>query len=156
MRLFGLLLASTLLMGCTSIDVRPVAAGAFIERVCIVENDEVLVDDFLTVLRDGFDRHGVATSVVQPSQADSCETTLTYTAARGWDLAPYLDEAELRMWREGRQIGAADYRHRGGLALTKVRRYEEEAGPGYRPAAWWHPSQALSRECTAAAILDRQ
>ncbi|NLA68862.1 MAG: hypothetical protein GX856_11595 [Gammaproteobacteria bacterium] len=119
MRIPVIALAACVLAGCTSIDVRPVAAGIELGQVCIVRNDEVLVDDFLSVLRDGLDRHGVATSVVEPSQADTCETTLTYTAARGWDLKPYLDEAELRLWRNGRQIGAADYRHRGGFALTK-------------------------------------
>ena len=108
-----------LLSGCTSIDVRPVASDVPVQDVCIVHNDEVLVSDFVSVLRDGFERHRIATRVVSEAESRSCETTLTYTAARGWDLAPYLDEAELRLWRGGRQIGAADYRHRGGLALTK-------------------------------------
>jgi hypothetical protein len=129
MKMIAPMFALVLLAGCTSIDVRPVAAGAALEQVCIVENDEVLVDDFLSVLRDGFDRHGVATNVVQPAQADVCETTLTYTAARGWDLVPYLDEAELRLWRGGRQIGAADYRHRGGFAFTKFAGTKKKMDP---------------------------
>lgn len=129
MRIPAMALVAGVLAGCTSIDVRPVAAGAALDQVCIVKNEEVLVDDFLTVLRDGLDRHGVATSVVQPSQADTCETTLTYTAARGWDLTPYLDEAELRLWRDGRQIGAADYRHRGGFALTKYAGTKKKMDP---------------------------
>ncbi|MGY1521134.1 Sbal_3080 family lipoprotein [Luteimonas sp. A482] len=129
MKLIAAAFSLVLLVGCTSIDVRPVAAGAELERACIVENDEVLVDDFLSVLRDGFERHGIATSVVQPAQADACETTLTYTAARGWDLVPYLDEAELRLWRDGRQIGAADYRHRGGFALTKFAGTKKKMDP---------------------------
>jgi len=129
MRLIPVGLTLALLVGCTSIDVRPVAGGVRLERVCIVENEEVLVDDLLSVLRDGFDRHGIATSVVQPAHADACETTLTYTAARGWDLVPYLDEAELRLWRSGRQIGAADYRHRGGFALTKFAGTKKKMDP---------------------------
>ena len=119
MKLKILGLAVLVLSGCTSIDVRPVASGVSVQDVCIVHNDEVLVSDFVGVLRDGFDRHRIATSVVSEAESKSCETTLTYTAARGWDLVPYLDEAELRLWRGGRQIGAADYRHRGGFALTK-------------------------------------
>lgn len=129
MRLMVTAAAAALLVGCTSIDVRPVAPNAGLDHVCIVHNDEVLVEDFLSVLRDGFDRHGVATSIVQAAQADGCETTLRYTAARGWDLVPYLDEAELRLWRNGRQIGAADYRHRGGFALTKFAGTKKKMDP---------------------------
>ncbi len=103
---------------CTSIEVRPLDASSPIKQVCIVDNPRVEVSDFVDVLRDGFDRHGIASAVVTADGAKTCDVTLTYTAFRKWDLAPYLAHAELRLWREGRQIGAATYHLNGGGGLS--------------------------------------
>ncbi|MGB3393310.1 MAG: Sbal_3080 family lipoprotein [Stenotrophomonas sp.] len=117
-----LLLVTVLLItsGCTSINVKPIAATS-LQQVCIVNNPKVIIDEFVPVLQDGFARHHIATQVVEQAQSQSCEVTLTYTALRSWDFAPYLSHAELRLWRAGRQIGAADYhlRGKGGFALNK-------------------------------------
>jgi hypothetical protein len=114
-------LCAMALIGCTSTNVRPVQDLAGLKEVCIQENPAVIVDDFVPVLRDGFNRHGIATSVVNAEGAKACEVHLTYTALRSWDFKPYLSHAELRLWKDGRQIGAADYhlRGKGGFALTK-------------------------------------
>jgi hypothetical protein len=119
---FKLLTAVALIAaGCTSINVKPVAPTAGLQSVCIVNNPKVKVSDFISVLRDGFSRHNIATSVVEQSQAQACDVTLTYTALRSWDFKPYISHAELRLWRGGTLIGSADYhlRGKGGLALTK-------------------------------------
>jgi hypothetical protein len=110
--------AALVAAGCTSIQVKPVDAAASFRQVCIVENPKVEVSDFLDVLRDGFDRHGIASSVVNLEGAKACDVTLTYTALRTWDLAPYLSHAELRLWRDGRQIGSATYHLNGGGGLS--------------------------------------
>jgi hypothetical protein len=107
-----------LVSACTSIEVRPLDASAPIKQVCIVENPRVEVSDFVDVMRDGFDRHGMASSVVTAEAAKTCDVTLTYTALRKWDLAPYLAHAELRLWRDGRQIGSATYHLNGGGGLS--------------------------------------
>ena len=123
---------SMALGGCTAIEVRPVDDVTDIRQVCIVENPKVEVADFVDVLRDGFDRHGIASSVVNPDSAKACEVTLTYTALRTWDLAPYLSHAELRLWRDGRQIGAATYHLNGGggLSLAKWQGTKAKIDPG--------------------------
>lgn len=112
--------AALMLSGCTAVDVRPVATQS-LDTVCIVNNPAVIVDDFVDVVRDGFSRHGIATHVVQDQSAPDCPTTLTYTARRSWDMAPYLVHAEMRLWQGGRQIGYGEYhlRGKGGFALTK-------------------------------------
>lgn len=117
--------------GCTSINVRPVESTANLQRVCIVNNPKVIVSDFISVLQDGFDRHNIATSVVESSEATSCDVTLTYTALRSWDFKPYISHAELRLWRDGKQIGAADYhlKGKGGFALTKWGSTKEKMDP---------------------------
>lgn len=119
MKLKIVVLLAMLTAGCTSVDVKPVATSAKIQSVCIIENPKVAVSDFVSVLRDGFNRHGIDTSVVSEAAATSCQTTLTYTATRGWDLKPYMDHAELRLWQGGTQIGSADYNHSGGFGFSK-------------------------------------
>jgi hypothetical protein len=113
----GALLALT---ACTAVNVRSVGPQA-LGNVCIVNNPAVIVDDFVDVVRDGFDRHGIATSLVASQSTPGCTTTLTYTALRSWDFAPYLTRAELRLWQGGHQVGYAEYhlRGKGGFALTK-------------------------------------
>ena len=121
MRIVSLAACAAVVSGCTSIEVRPLDASAPLKQVCIVENKRVEVSDFVAVLRDGFDRHGIASSVVATEDAKGCEATLTYTALRKWDLAPYLSHAELRLWRDGRQIGSATYHLNGGGGFSLMK-----------------------------------
>jgi hypothetical protein len=114
------------LAGCTSIQVQPIDRSVGLEHVCIQENPRVIVADFLTVLRDGFDRHGISTEVFSGTASDRCEYILTYTALQSWDLTLYLWYAELRLEHKGQKIGFAEYRlrgrgltARGGLSLMK-------------------------------------
>ena len=117
-RILVSMMAAAALCGCTSIQVKPVDEVAAIKQVCVVENPKVEVSDFVDVIRDGLNRHGIASTVVNADGARSCEVTMTYTALRTWDFAPYLSHAELRLWRDGRQIGAATYHLNGGGGLS--------------------------------------
>ncbi|NII12177.1 Sbal_3080 family lipoprotein [Oleiagrimonas sp. C23AA] len=125
------LLSLMALAGCTSVNVRPVPASEHIANVCIIDNPKVIVSDFVPVLRDGFNRHNIATSVVDQQRSASCNVTLTYTALRSWDFSPYLSHAELRLWRDGRQIGYAEYHlnGKGGLDLGKWKSTRSKMGP---------------------------
>ena len=117
--------------GCTSVTVRPIASNIQLRNVCIVNNPRVIVSDFVPVLRDGFSRHNIATTVVDQSQATSCPVTLTYTANLHWDMKPYLTHAELRLWEGGKQIGFAEYHlnGNGGLDLGKWRGTQAKMDP---------------------------
>jgi len=110
-----------LVVGCTSVKVQPVDPSLPILHVCIRQNPQVQVSDFLQVLQEGFERHGIGTEVYYGNRPRHCEYILTYTARRSWDLKTYLSLAELRLQRGGQQIASADYhlRAKGGLALTK-------------------------------------
>ena len=83
------ILTLAVVAGCTSVNVRPVSSELNITNVCIEENPKVIVGDFLSVLRDGFDRHGIATKVVNRPAPNECEYVLTYTALNNWDLGTY-------------------------------------------------------------------
>ena len=63
---FRIFISATILLsliGCTSIQVKPIDPDINLQHVCIKENPKVIVADFVSVLRDGFDRHGVSTEV---------------------------------------------------------------------------------------------
>ena len=124
--MIGLLAAA-----CTSVTVRPVAQGVKLDRVCIQENAKVLVADFITVVRDGLDRHGIASEVFTGAQPSNCDAVLTYTALRSWDLKPYLSHAELRLERDGRQIAFAEYhlKGKGGYSMMKWQGTKKKLDP---------------------------
>jgi hypothetical protein len=124
-------IAALTLCGCTAVTVRPVDRSLEIKRVCIQENPKVQVSDFITVIRDGFDRHGIATEVFSGAPASSCNAVLTYTALRSWDLKPYLSHAELRLERNGRQLAYAEYhlRGKGGYSMMKWQGTKKKMDP---------------------------
>lgn len=121
LRKFALFLGLIMLAGCTAVTVRPVDESIGLTRICIKENPKVEVSDFVNVLRDGFDRHGIATDVYSGSIPNECEYILTYTALRSWDIVPYLSHAEIRIEKEGRQVAYAEYhlKGKGGFSLAK-------------------------------------
>lgn len=120
-----------ILGGCTAINVRAVDPSVQLLHVCIQENPKVKVSDFIQVLRDGFDRHGISTEVFSGSKPDRCEYMLTYTALRSWDITPYLSVAELRLEKDGRQVAYAEYRLRGkgGFSLMKFQGTKAKIDP---------------------------
>jgi hypothetical protein len=120
-RCFVVFIAAFALNGCTAINVKPVSSSIKLQHVCIQENPKVIVPGFLRVLRDGFDRHGIATEVFSGARPDHCEYILTYTALRSWDVTPYLSHAELSLEKDGQEVAHAEYhlRGKGGFSLMK-------------------------------------
>lgn len=121
--LVALLLISS---GCTNIHVQPLEASQQISQVCIQVNEKVIVKDFLSIVREGFEAHGISTILldgrVNGSLADRCQAILTYTAFKTWDIATYMHHAELRLEDLNRnKLASAEYHlnGRGGLALNK-------------------------------------
>ena len=128
---------------CTAIRVEPVDPAAGVRHVCIEDNPDVIVKDFVPVVREGFARHGITSEVYDGDAAPpQCEFTLTYTALRSWDMAPYLSHAELRLHRQGTQVAYAEYhlRGKGGYSLMKFQGTKTKMDPvidqllaGYHP-----------------------
>jgi hypothetical protein len=115
------LLVVSCLCACTSVTVRRPDPNLSIKHVCIEENAKVWVSDFLPVLRDGFNRHGIRTNVYSGTKPGDCDSVLTYTALQSWDIVPYLSHAELWLTKDGRQIGYAEFHliGKGGFSLMK-------------------------------------
>lgn len=126
----AIFLCISLLGGCTTVNVRKVdATRHMLKLVCIEENPKVAVNDFMSVLENGFQRHGINTIVYQVKAPDRCEYTVWYTAFRKWDLAPFLSLAELRLRHGDEVIASAMYKHSGGLALNKWASTETKLNP---------------------------
>jgi hypothetical protein len=84
-----------------------------IKEMCVVWNPDVR-DGFLIALTDAIEENGIATRVVEESEADDCTYRVTYTATWSWDLAIYLVYANIRVWEGKEQIGESEYNASGG------------------------------------------
>jgi len=101
--------------------VRPVPPNQSIKAVLIVKNPKVAVDDFLDVLVDGFERHGIATKVIPESADAGNNYVVTYVAYRNWDMAPYLSNATINIEKDGQQIAHAEYHLKGGGGFSLMK-----------------------------------
>ena len=112
---------AALVAGCTSIQVQPIQSGLNLQKICIEENPKVIVGDFLSVVRNRIEYHGIDTEVYENEIPEGCEYTMTYTALKNWDLGTYMHHAELRLEHNGRKVGYAEYHlnGKGGLSLMK-------------------------------------
>ncbi|HEY8587506.1 MAG TPA: Sbal_3080 family lipoprotein [Rhodanobacter sp.] len=128
------LLAASLMLGlaaCTSVKVKPVDTSLAMHRVCIQTNPAVKVDDFVMVMQDGFQRHGIAAQVYDSTLPASCEYVVDYTALRSWDFKPYLSHAEIRITDHGRLVASATYHlnGKGGFDMGKWRGTKAKIAP---------------------------
>ena len=87
------------------------------------------VVDFLAVVEEGFNRHGIETELYDGQVPPDCEYTLTYTARRKWDIGFFLAYAHLRLSHGHKTIATATYKHSGGLALNKWASTESKITP---------------------------
>jgi len=118
------LAAVLLAAGCSiTTHVDPVPAGP-IPSLCITENPAVWSKQFLPALRMQLARHGITTTV-HASAPETCDHRLEYTAEWDWDLAMYLEYADIRIYRGDALVGRATYDARDGSArLDKFGRTE--------------------------------
>ena len=111
-----------LLSACTTTTVTPVDSSVDVSVVCIENNPEVVVEDFVPVLMAGLKRNGINARLVEKSDLSNsgCTNILKYTARRTWDLKPYLRTANLQLFSEsGELLASADYKVANGLNLGK-------------------------------------
>ncbi len=110
-----------LLVSCTAVTVTPVEQRHGIQHVCIQENPDVKVEDFISVLEQGFEKHFISTELYRGIKPRHCDFHLSYTAFRKWDLGTYLSHAELRLYKGSQKIGYAEYHLRGGGGFSLLK-----------------------------------
>lgn len=120
-----------LMIGCTSTEIEPVPASSDLSHVTIIKNEDVEVPGFVDIIRQGYDRHNIRTSIAKDSTTADHEFTTTYSALRSWDLGLYLSEAKVRVWHQGEMIGSASYHLvlKGGLSPFKWQSAETKMKP---------------------------
>ncbi len=129
-RLLLLLALIGLSSACTVIRVEPLKTSS--TQMCIQENPDVQVEDFLSVVERGFARHGISTRRIQQSTDNACPMVITYTARRSWSVVTYLSLAELSIRdAQGQLLASAYYRFRGRgmLAVKKYQSTETKMTP---------------------------
>lgn len=101
------------------------------KQVCIHTNPAVIASDFVPVMRDGIQRHGIVADVYDRDLPDSCPYVVDYTALRSWDFKPYLSHAEIRITEHGRLIASATYdlNAKGGFDMGKWRGTKAKMDP---------------------------
>jgi len=103
--------------GCTAIKVNPVDSSYKISHICIEKNKKVIVSDFVTVLEEGIKRHGMTSEIFSSLMPNYCHYRMSYVATRKWDLAPYLTDADINLYKGNEKIGTANYHLKGGGGL---------------------------------------
>lgn len=119
------------LAACTSVKVKPVDQNVDMKHVCIQTNPAVIVDDFIMVMQDGFQRHGIAAEVYAHDLPAACRYVVNYTALRSWDFKPYLSHAEVHITEHGRLVASATYHlnGKGGFDMSKWRGTKAKMDP---------------------------
>lgn len=119
------LVVGALLASCSiTTEVRPVTVP--IPFLCIQENPDVWSKEFLPELRSQLDRHQIKTDVFRSQDPPSaCSYVLKYTANWSWDLAVYLEFADVWILdvtgKYPREVARATYDARyGGLRIDKL------------------------------------
>jgi hypothetical protein len=83
-----------------------------LKRICIIENTRVK-NDFLEPYRSALLARGYEVEVFPKTPPSSqCPLTTRYVAYWSWDLVLYLQYAELRVYRDGKPAGRAEFRAR--------------------------------------------
>ena len=92
----------------------PKTENNIIKNACVIKNKDVKVSDFLSVLQEGFNKHGIECSLVGQADKKECPYTVTYTAERSWDIKYYLSHAEIKVYKLDKLIGHVTYHLPGG------------------------------------------
>jgi hypothetical protein len=100
--------AALLVAGCTiSQSVDPVAERP--AEICIVRNETVHMAGFHDELVRQIEARGVAVRSFEDAISEDCHYRVSYTANWRWDMAMYLEYAQINVFEEGRPVGSAVY-----------------------------------------------
>lgn len=117
-----MVLASTAaLCACTAIDVKPISGENKISHICIQENPKVIVRDFLPAIENILDSYLITSDVYSGRVPGDCEYRMQYVAYKKWDLATYLTDAEVKVYKQDQQIGYGLYHLRGGGGFSLMK-----------------------------------
>jgi hypothetical protein len=114
-------IAACLLAGCAITQkVTPVESLSGRE-ICVVVNPAVSQPGFLSAYTRALNERGYTVRELPPgASVNDCPITSTYTANWRWDLALYMAFADIKVYRDGTQVGQAVYdAMQGGANMSK-------------------------------------
>jgi hypothetical protein len=106
----------TALIGCSpTINIKPVDSAKYkISEICIKKNEKVIVPEFVEILEQGINRHGIKTNLV-PEISSECDYWLDYVATQRWDIVTFMSDAHLDLYKGNLLIASADRKNPSGL-----------------------------------------
>jgi hypothetical protein len=108
----------SLLLGACAIhqNVTPVASLDS-KQICVVVNPKVFNEGFLKSFEGALSRKGFEVKELpEASSLIECPVVTTYTANWYWDLAMYMNYAEIKVYSNAKPVGEAIYDSRHGSA----------------------------------------
>jgi hypothetical protein len=110
--------------------VQPVTAENRIEHICIQENPKVQVGDFVTVMQEGFQSHGITSQLVHEQVPAGCITHPHTPRRRTWDMAMYMTDAQIEILRTGADCFCElSFEGQGGFASNNGLELERRFSP---------------------------
>jgi uncharacterized membrane protein len=119
-RVFALLAACVALSGCSiSRTVIPIEPPQ-VSQVCILDNQDVLMDDFQPDIQQQIEAKHIPTKVYTGARPAECSHYIEYKANWRWGMGPYLFYASFLVYDAKGLAGSAFYdARRGGARLDK-------------------------------------
>lgn len=100
---------------CQSLEVSKVDRSKHnIKKVCILENPDVIVEEFLAALQGGLYQRGIDSTVIK-APSKECAYTITYIVNQSWDFAMYISHITLVLLKGDESIGRGVYSNSGSL-----------------------------------------
>jgi hypothetical protein len=129
MRFLALGLAA-LVAGCvTPPTITVKQAPPEMAHVCIESNPRVNIEGFTNILSSAVTRSGRTVEVFSRAKPERCEFVMYYEARRRWDLQLYLASADIRIERNGQEVGSALYSQPQGGPSTKWDSFDKLLDP---------------------------
>lgn len=109
MRQAALALGLILLSSCSINDRVDPLPAAKMTKICLKTNEAVHMSGFLPELIHQFERHGVSATSYSGRRPKGCRYHGSYVARWTWDMAMYLNFAEIKIYDRGKQVGLVEY-----------------------------------------------
>jgi hypothetical protein len=109
-------------------DVKPISLAQLASKeICVRQNADVR-PGFLDAYKGALESKGFSVKVLEPTAGvTACPLLSTYSANWRWDFTMYMAYAEMRVYRDGNEIGKAVYDSTvGGLNMNKFINADEK------------------------------
>ena len=115
--------------GCTiTTHVDPIPPST-IPSLCIADNPKVFSKQFLPTMQAQLARRGIATTVYEGTPPAGCTMHVEWEAHWSWDMALYLEYADIKVYDGDALVGRATYDARNAEAtFAKFGRGDEKLG----------------------------